>query len=1132
MKWTRVGGVAAAAAALVVGVTAASTSCSQTPANIPVRTFQEAQKVDTVCLAVNDVNGNPLPASEIKPLVGEECAPLPIGANGQTWPNHLYAVVTQSGPGTLAAVDLTYGAGLAMMYGAGTSGAVIDEDRSTPGINFIPVGPLPTDVAVAPDGKMTFVSSADVGKPALYAVDNRRLLGDSTGNPPAVPLRLTDLPACALPQPPDAMSVESLPSGGYVLVVMLRGWGGQSAKVAVVDPLPMLRGSGVAPGGADAGPVDAPGTLSPCTVLGATQLSNALPSAWTPGPVWPDGVPYVDGGVDLTDAEPPPAPVIPGPEGGVSTCAPSSEGDIGGPPPPSAGEPQPSAMTFRSPDPKAATPDKPLLYVADGAVPVIHVVDMSDPAHPAEQPPLLATSVRNPGHRESVGALAVSPPGRDGRRYLYAVDASDGTVMVFDVTDPVASPHVPLRRPHAELNPFVPSDRLAFTAPAVTVAFAQHDWLLPSQIDPNHYYSGLLCNPNPNAHPSPTDFVAKGAYYRADQAALIQNTGIVENFPSRLRGVFGFVTLSNGSVVVVDVDDWDAPCRRPDPMTDGGGAYPGLLNRPEPEPANNADLDPYHAPVAYQASIQQSAAVTEEAFFPVSAPNRARSNFLLENDPYGGNHMPGLLGAPILYDQNGSPIPLTATAPLILPTNLPAGFVDPANLTNPTYPDPSGRTVVVAGAGSTDAGAASVGLSVSYDDPTAQIDQAWLVTYEGVLPNTPGEPIDLVTTDDYQTLTLTTGVTTPDAGAPADGLGTPGFCALGIEDWSIGRQRAAAAQALNANPGVAITVPPSSWTSDYVEIADDLLPEWDPYWNTPYKKDGQVINDCWGGTGLENDSASDIAAQRYYACADRFGANATDAGVSGLGTLADTYLSRDFPIIQAFDDHLVLGRFGWDPGTVAAPNAEDTTTRVVVGVDGSQSTALFHKMARCCFHHQAAVKVRTGGEWVAVGTNGIGLLHHVVVGPGGACVLSCNSEDVLRNARTIDLSVPFVSQTDAQGKPTACSIGALVSTAPDRNDPTALRNPMFSFYIQPPTGVLATCEHHTLLNRDIQWQFAMQGGFSGMSVSISGGNAIGVSPQSMRFIQPLGQMAVVDGAQQGLVLIDLNTMGFSQGPYF
>ena len=33
-------------------------------------------------------------------------------------------------------------------------------------------------------------------------------------------------------------------------------------------------------------------------------------------------------------------------------------------------------------------------------------------------------------------------------------------------------------------------------------------------------------------------------------------------------------------------------------------------------------------------------------------------------------------------------------------------------------------------------------------------------------------------------------------------------------------------------------------------------------------------------------------------------------------------------------------------------------------------------------------------------------------------------------------------------------------------------------------------------------------------------------------LMPFGQLAIVDGAQQGLIMIDLNTMGFAHAPYF
>src|SRR5208283_4686139 len=257
----------------------------------------------------------------------------------------------------------------------------------------------PPDVAVPPDGSMTFVTSAAPGKPAIYGIDNRHLLGTSTGNPPFPPLRLTDLPACALPQPPLAITTAPLDGGRFALLVMLGSAGTAGARIAAYDPGPLLRGAGVpsasagdagpADGGAgDGGPIAVPGELPACTLLGNTLLagSSALPSSFQAGPYWADGVPYVDGGVDLEGQAPPPAPV---PEGGTGTCSAPPATDAGVPlsvvPPAVA---TPAAMVLRT--------DNSKLYVADGAVPVIHVIDVSDPTNPQELAPLLATSVRNP----------------------------------------------------------------------------------------------------------------------------------------------------------------------------------------------------------------------------------------------------------------------------------------------------------------------------------------------------------------------------------------------------------------------------------------------------------------------------------------------------------------------------------------------------------------------------------------------------------------------------------------------------------------------------------------------------------------------------------------------------------------
>jgi hypothetical protein len=67
--------------------------------------------------------------------------------------------------------------------------------------------------------------------------------------------------------------------------------------------------------------------------------------------------------------------------------------------------------------------------------------------------------------------------------------------------------------------------------------------------------------------------------------------------------------------------------------------------------------------------------------------------------------------------------------------------------------------------------------------------------------------------------------------------------------------------------------------------------------------------------------------------------------------------------------------------------------------------------------------------------------------------------------------------------------------------------------------------------RDMIWKFGTRGQFTPLTITLATNN-VSVMPQSMRFIESLGQLAVVDAASQGLVLIDLNTVAFAHAPYF
>ncbi|HEY5145690.1 MAG TPA: hypothetical protein VII82_02945, partial [Polyangiaceae bacterium] len=271
-------------------------------------------------------------------------------------------------------------------------------------------------------------------------------------------------------------------------------------------------------------------------------------------------------------------------------------------------------------------------------------------------------------------------------------------------------------------------------------------------------------------------------------------------------------------------------------------------------------------------------------------------------------------------------------------------------------------------------------------------------------------------------------------------------------------------------------------------------------------------DDCWNIPEANGDGGTGALPtnERYNLCQATFGAP---------GTNPDFNINRDAPILEAYKDHLKVGRFAHLTSQI-----ETTQNRTVD--PGGPNNPPFLELMTCCFHRQAAFKVRAGGEWIAVGQQSLGLLHHVVPAQptdpsdpnGGRCVLSNDPQAKLLNARSFD--VPWASATTCN--PT------VIKPPIDRNSVLAMRNPLFSYVTwggcgAPPAGT----GDHTLTARDLTWKFSITGGFSPLTISLAGTSGESVSPQSMLFVNSLGQLAVVDGADQGLVLIDLNSVAFS-----
>src|SRR5690606_20743529 len=102
--------------------------------------------------------------------------------------------------------------------------------------------------------------------------------------------------------------------------------------------------------------------------------------------------------------------------------------------------------------------------------------------------------------------------------------------------------------------------------------------------------------------------------------------------PGLLRGLFGYALLSNGNVAIVDIEDLDAPCRRPvtanhSSTPDFRGCFDDTIDEAYYTTDGNEDSSP---------------TVTEEASCSVVTPHRARSLVEIKTEQNGQVNAPSL----------------------------------------------------------------------------------------------------------------------------------------------------------------------------------------------------------------------------------------------------------------------------------------------------------------------------------------------------------------------------------------------------------------------------------------------------------------------------------------------------------
>ncbi|MBN2193150.1 MAG: hypothetical protein JW751_10070 [Polyangiaceae bacterium] len=801
---------------------AASVACTQDEEEETMRTLEQSNAVSFVCVSMDaeQDRGRPI----------DDCPDFDEDDENRD----LFALVTQPQRGEVAVVNLS-------------EDYVIDTDPWIPGTTFLPVGENPVDLVSTPGGVATFVASA--GGPfhhAIQAIPSSCITTPGEGDPrPDLAL----WPACALPSAPGRLAVLVDPPDeeGRLRETCTSEW------VAPQDlPRPLAAAvedtHQAGSGGCEADlrqEVEPPGRrklavtlpdIGEVWLLDAQRLLDVVPGAF---PACADVA--LEGVIVLPTTLPDPLPAQnPGDLLGAETCL-----------PPLSYGPAPDTYFSR---PAGLDVRDNVLYVGDLGVPVVHRIDVEHPCTPTELPPLLPRSFESPTRVVFTNAVAASPRTTAGGQFVYAVDDTQGNVMVFDVSSG-SEDRTPLVRSGMRFAPFEVPDRIAFGSPVKDVEFIFRD-LPATNPTTGVAMTGLLCDPNPELeredpdHPSlehrPNGEFTEGAR------------------PYRLRGTFGFALLANGTIAVVDVEDLDAPCRRPIETHQGREENPmGCRLDPEIQLGDGLYTD--------DGTAEGVPTVTGEVSCNIVQAHRPRLARPFASTSEAAVSAPSLRTFPQLRSGTGSSLATSQTADgLANPKLLAADFRDgtPAGVYLGTTwyaaDDDEYRL-------DTDPTTAERNtLTFYYREPRAfPASDEVAVTYEGAfLPQR--------TTGFLAVNADLAGATFLDASA--------GFCARGVEDLEL-----AVGQAVELGVDVEDQADFARLHADYVQIVSEVPGEDDDYWD-----------------GLARACGDADLGTSYYACE------------AALGTPAEPQPMRDLMIREAYQGSLVVEPRAIDGGDPAA----------------------------------------------------------------------------------------------------------------------------------------------------------------------------------------------------------------------
>jgi len=683
-----------------------------------------------------------------------------------------------------------------------SDGHVIDMDPSTPGYGFLRVGGRPVAMAAMPDGYATFVATADVGRNGLFALKTTELSAPETDG---VRRDLTQSPACRLSETPGEIIVipgnDSGTCEGDKLLVSFP----DSGTLRVYDASTILHYS--------------PGEFPACEPVATVSLSGVVPSGF---------------------AQQLPQDLVP-----ANACVETL--------PPTATKP-----LTRPPQPAGFAVSGHRLYIADQAVPVIHVVDTSDACAPTELSPLLPLSLREPERVVTTRKVAVSPVTPDGKQYVYAIDSEDqpgASVMAFDVSVD-STDATPIVRPGSPELPAEKPDRIAFGGvSARDVAFAYRD--IP-YVDTNTGTAefGLRCDPDPLV----TEANLPGVLARPNADLT---TGAR---PGLLRGLFGFVLLTNGQIAIVDVDDFDAKCRRP--VSANPSSTPDFRGCSNDKVENN------------RFAVDGAPTVTGEMTCRAVQPHRLRNSAVTQNTGASGTRAPSLRGFPQLTLPASAATTVVEDRPRLLAVPFATNEEE-----QPFVGDTYVSTTRYVYSASNSALPSDPLPADPNDDRSPQVSSLNSVILPPLEPRSYAlEDTVTVTYEGAFSADLTSGILNRDATELTDA--SQSFCGLGVYDVAAMTDYAERELGLASDDAAVF----AEAHADFVQIITPLLPEDDSYW-----KSAAVTRDHCAGLFGEAD-AETLLPIRDLKIVEAFAGKLTLQLPEGTGA----ELKACFPTVQRY----------------------------------------------------------------------------------------------------------------------------------------------------------------------------------------------------------------------------------------